>query len=322
MKIFITGASGFVGGATVAQLKRDHEFLCMSRSEAADAKIKAVGGAPVRCSLGDVREEHLCGVEAIIHSAAYVEAWGPWKIYWDMNVAATKQLLAAAKAAGVKRFVHIGTEACLFHGQHMRDIDETAPLAFNAPYPYSRTKAFAEQAVRDANEPGVFETVVIRPRFVWGPGDQTMLPELRKLVKSGGFMWINGGTAKTSTSHIDNVVEGIRLGLTKGRDGEAYFITDDEIVTMRHIVSGIAGADGLELPDKHAPAWLVGALAFTLEKASRLFGSSFEPMITRFAADIMARDCTINIAKAKSELGYAPLVPIEEGLARMKEGDT
>ncbi len=94
MKIFITGASGFVGGAAVAQLKGIHEFSCMSRSETADEKINAVGGTPVRCSLGDVREEHLAGVEAVVHSAAYVEAWGPWKIYWDMNVHATTQLRA------------------------------------------------------------------------------------------------------------------------------------------------------------------------------------------------------------------------------------
>jgi len=122
MKIFITGASGFVGGATVAQLKGEHEFLCMSRSDAADEKIRAVGGVPVRCALGDVTEQHLDGVEAVIHSAACVEAWGPWKTYWDLNVHGTKQLLEVARAAGIKRFVHIGTEAGLFHGQaHARD---------------------------------------------------------------------------------------------------------------------------------------------------------------------------------------------------------
>jgi len=318
MKIFVTGASGFVGGATVAQLKGEHEFLCMSRSDAADEKIRAVGGVPVRCALGDVTEQHLDGVEAVIHSAAYVEAWGPWKTYWDLNVDGTKHLLEAARAAGIKRFVHIGTEAGLFHGQHMRGIDETYPLALNSPYPYSRTKAHAELAVLTANETGVFETVVMRPRFIWGPGDQTLLPELRKMVKAGSFMWIAGGAAKTSTVYIDNVVEGIRLCLEKGRGGEAYFITDDETTTMRKIIEGMADADGFELPDKNAPAWLVGALAFTLEKIARATNSDKGPMITRFAADMMARDCTINIDKAKRDLGYTPLVGITEGLERMK----
>lgn len=319
MKIFITGASGFVGGAAVAGLKGIHDFVCMSRSEAADEKIRAVGGSPVRCALGDVTEQHLDGVEAIVHSAAYVEAWGPWKTYWDMNVHATEQLLDVARKAGVKRFVHIGTEACLFHGQHMRNIDETYPYALNSPYPYSRTKAYAEKAVLAANAPGVFETVSVRPRFIWGPGDQTLLPELKKMVASGSFMWIGGGKAKTSTVYIDNVVEGIRLALEKGRGGEAYFLTDDEVTTMRDIIEGMAAADGFELPNKNAPAWVVGALAFTLETLARATNAKEAPMITRFAADIMARDCTIDITKAKRELGYAPVVSIAEGLARMKE---
>ncbi len=317
MKIFLTGGSGFVGGAVISQLGGVHEFLCMSRSEASDAKIKAFGGTPVRSALGDVGEKLLEGIDAIVHSAAYVESWGPWKTYWDLNVAGTRQLLTAARAAGVKRFVHIGTEACLFKGQDMRGIDETYPYALNSPYPYSRTKAYAELAVLEANEPGTFETISIRPRFIWGPGDQTMLPELRKMVESGGFMWIDGGRAKTSTVYIDNVVEGVRLALEKGRGGEAYFITDDEVTTMRKIISGLAATDGLALPDKNVPAWVAGALAFSLEKLARLTGTAKAPMITRFAADIMSRECTIDISKAKSELGYVPLVSIEEGLARM-----
>jgi nucleoside-diphosphate-sugar epimerase len=273
----------------------------------------------VRCALGDVAEQHLEGVEAIIHSAAYVEAWGPWQTYWDLNVHATEQLLSVARKAGVKRFVHIGTEACLFHGQHMRGIDETYPYALRSPYPYSRTKAYAEMAVLNANEPGVFETVSVRPRFIWGPGDQTLLPELKKMVAAGSFMWIGGGAAKTSTAYIDNVVEGIRLALEKGRGGEAYFITDDEVTTMREIIEGMAKADGFALPEKSVPAWAVGALAFVLEKMARLAKSEKGPMITRFAADIMARDCTINIDKAKRELGYKPVVTIAEGLKRMEE---
>ncbi|MEP6968229.1 MAG: NAD-dependent epimerase/dehydratase family protein, partial [Pseudomonadota bacterium] len=180
MNIFITGASGFVGGAFVRAGADRHAFSAMSRSEATDAKIRAAGAAPVRCSLDDVTAEHLGGAEAVVHCAAYVEEWGPWRDYWRVNVEGTARLLAAAKAAGVKRFVHIGTEAALFYGQPLREVDETYPLALSSPFPYSRTKAHAEQHVRAANDPaGGFETVVVRPRFVWGPGDETILPTVR-----------------------------------------------------------------------------------------------------------------------------------------------
>ena len=319
MKIFVTGASGFVGGAVVAQLNGTHDFLCMSRSKASDEKIRAFGGEPVRCSLNEVTAEHMNGADVVIHSAAYVEAWGPWKTYWDYNVAATSQILEVAKAAGVKRFIHIGTEAALFHGQHMRSIDETYPLALASPFPYSRTKAHAEAAVLAANEDGEFETIVVRPRFVWGPGDQTLLPELSEMAAKGAFVWIDGGTAQTSTVYIDNLVEGIRLAIEKGKGGEAYFITDDEIVTMREIISGMAEAVGLDLPDKKAPGGLVRAMAYVTEKTWRLFRIKSAPPITRFAANIMSRDCTICIDKAKSDLGYVPLVSIKQGLAAMKD---
>ena len=85
------------------------------------------------------------------------------------------------------------------------------------------------------------------------------------------------------------MVEGIRLALEKGRGGEAYFITDDEVTTMRAIIEGMAAADGFELPNKNAPAWVVGALAFTLEALARATNSKTGPMITRHWAPWLER---------------------------------
>ena len=230
MNLFITGASGFVGGAYVRAHARDHAIRAMSRSEKSDAAILALGATPVRSALGEVTAEQLKGADAVIHCAAYVEEWGPWEDYWRMNVEGTKQLLAAAKQAGVKRFVHIGTEAALFHGQDMRGVDETYPLSLNSPFPYSRTKAHAEKAVREANEPAAgFTTIVIRPRFVWGEGDTTILPVVKEMTAKGQFAWIDGGRAKTSTTNIANLVHAMNLALTTGQGGEPYFILDDDL---------------------------------------------------------------------------------------------
>ena len=162
-----------------------------------------------------------------------------------------------------KRFIHIGTEAALFHGQHLRGVDETYPLAPQSPYPYSATKAHAEQLVRAANAPG-FETIVLRPRFIWGPGDTTLLPVVVAMAKSGRWSWINDGQAQTSTTHIANLTHAIELALTKGRAGEAYFILDDGVRPMRDMLAGMAASQGLELPDKNTPSWVVDALGATL----------------------------------------------------------
>jgi nucleoside-diphosphate-sugar epimerase len=254
MRIFITGASGFVGGAAARHLfAGGHQVAAMSRSERSDAAIRALGAEPVRCDLESIAAQHLAGCEAVIHCAAFVESWGPRDAWYRGNVLGTKAVLAAAEVAGVRRFVHIGTEAALIHGQDLHDADESYPLAPDSPYPYCATKAQAEALVRAANVPGRFETIVLRPRFIWGPGDTTLLPLIVAMAKAGQWTWIGNGAARTSTTHIANLVHAIELALTKGVPGAAYFILDDGSVTMKEIISGMAASQSVSLPDKSLP---------------------------------------------------------------------
>jgi nucleoside-diphosphate-sugar epimerase len=317
MNVFITGASGFVGGAAARRLaSAGHRIRAMSRSESSDEKIRAMGAEPVRCDLDTVTAADVQGAGIVIHCAAFVEQWGPTDAWDRINVQGTRRMLGAAREAGAARFIHIGTEAALVRGQHLRGVDETAPLAFDSPYPYCRTKALAEQAVRDAHRAG-FETIVLRPRFIWGPGDQTILPLLKKMAASGGWMWIDHGRAVTSTTHIDNLVDAIELALSRGRPGEAYFILDDGERSMKTMLSGMAASAGLALPDRSIPYWLADMIAAVSEGAWRLLHLSGEPPLTRHAAMVMARDCTLVGTKAKKELGYQPRVTVEAGLAAL-----
>ncbi len=318
MHIFITGASGFVGGAaTRALVAGGHKISAMSRSEKSDVAIRALGAEPVRCDLKSVAAEHLAGCEAVIHSAAFVETWGPKDAWYESNVLGTKAVLEAAKAAGVKRFIHIGTEAGIVRGQHIHNADESYPLAPNSPYPYCATKAQAESLVLAANKPGAFEVIVLRPRFIWGPGDTSLLPAITAMAKAGKWTWINDGKAVTSTTNIANLVHAITIALTKGTGGEAYFILDEGTRSMKEIISGMARAKGLELPDKSIPAWLAGLAGGVSEGIWRLFNLKGEPPLTRFAAMIMSRDCTLNDAKARKEMGYAPVVSVADGLKQL-----
>lgn len=318
MKIFVTGASGFVGGAATRHLvARGHEVIAMSRSEGSDAKIQALGAAPVRCDLENVTAEHMQGADAVVHCAAFVEAWGPKDAWHRFNVLGTQHVLDAARDAGVKRFIHIGTEAAIVNGQHILGADETYPLAPGSPYPYCATKAQAEMKVRRANAPG-FETIVLRPRFIWGPGDQTLLPAVEAMAAAGNWTWIDHGQAKTSTTHIDNLVHGIELALDHGTPGQAYFILDEGEVSMKEMVTGMAASKGLVLPDKSVPGWLAGAIGSLCEAIWRIFNLKGAPPLTKHAAMVMSRDCTLKGDKAKAELGYRPVVSREAGLAAMK----
>lgn len=313
MIVFVTGASGFVGGAaTKALVAAGHQVLAMSRSERSDDAIRTLGGAPVRCDLENVTPAHMGAADAVLHCAAFVEQWGPrdaWKRY---NVDGTARMLAAAREGGAKRFIHISTESVLWRGQHLRDVDETYPLAPNSPYPYAATKAQAEILVRAASAPN-FQTIILRPRFIWGPGDTTLLPTIEAMAKSGQWQWVDEGRVRTSTTHVDNLVHAIQLALTKGGGGEAYFILDDGVRTMKEMITGIAAARGIHLPDKSIPGWAADAVGATCEFLWRTFPLKGEPPLTRFAAMILSRECVLKDDKARAELNYRPLISVEHG---------
>jgi nucleoside-diphosphate-sugar epimerase len=321
MKIFVTGASGFVGGAATRRLlQAGHTVLAMSRSAGSDAVIAGLGGEAVRCDLETVSASHLQGCEVVVHAAAFVEAWGDADAWERANVGGTRRMLKAAREAGVKRFIHIGTEAALIHGQDLHDVDESYPLAFDSPYPYCWTKARAEQAVREANDPQAgFATLVLRPRFIWGPGDTTLLPVILQMAKAGRWTWIDHGRALTSTTCIDNLVQAIELALTAGKPGEAYFILDDGTRSLREIISALAAAAGVSLGDKSIPGWLAALLGWLCEGLWRTFSLKGEPPLTRHAAMVMRRECTLSGNKARTELGYVPAVSVEQGLQRLRE---
>jgi nucleoside-diphosphate-sugar epimerase len=318
MRIFVTGASGFVGGAAVRKLVADgHDVRAMSRSEKSDAKIAALGGKPVRCDLEDVMAAHIGDAEAIVHCAAFVEQWGPRNAWKKFNVDGTARMLEAAREAGARRFIHISTESVLWRGQHLRGADETYPRAPTSPYPYAATKAQAEELVERANT-AEFQTIILRPRFIWGPGDTTLLPTIEAMAKSGQWMWVNHGAAQTSTTHIDNLVHAIELALSQGRGGQAYFILDDGVRSMKHMIGGIATARGISLPDKSIPASAADFIGAACEFMWRTFGLKGEPPLTRFSAMILSRDSILKDDKARAEMGYRPLISVEEGLRQLQ----
>jgi nucleoside-diphosphate-sugar epimerase len=271
----------------------------------------------VRCALGAVGPEDLAGCDVVIHCAAYVSQWGTREQFWTANVQGTEQLLQSARQAGVGRFIFLGTEAVGFYGQDMREIDENYPYAARTPFLYSESKAAAERLLLAANAPG-FETLSIRPRLVWGPGDQTILPVLAKMVKSGQFVWLDHGRARTSTTHVANVAHAVELALMHGRGGQAYFVTDDSTTTYREFLTALLQTQGLTPPDRSLPGWAARALASVVEGSWRLLGRKGEPPLTRFAAAMLSRECTIRIDKIRQELQYAPLITQQQGLNELR----
>jgi nucleoside-diphosphate-sugar epimerase len=281
--------------------------------------VRALGAEPVRGDIahaGAIREG-AAGATHAFHAAAHLGDWGPRTDFVRGNVIGTQNALSGCAAAGVERFVHVGTEAALLAGQPLVNADESLPLRPDSPSLYPSTKAMAEQAVRQANRPGSFETVVVRPRFVWGPGDATVLPSIAAAVRSGQFRWIGGGRHRTSTTHVDNAVEGLWLAATRGAAGAAYFVTDGEPVVFRDFVTRLLATQGLDPGDGELPLALARAVAAGGEAAWRMLPLPGSPPLTRMALWVSSLECTIDISRARAELGYAPVVSIDDGLAAL-----
>src|SRR5262249_32121554 len=147
------------------------------------------------------------------------------------------------------------------------------PLSLNSPYPYARTKAHAEKAVREANDSDAgFTTIVVRPRLVWGEGDETILPVVKEMVQKGQFAWIGGGRNKTSTTNIANLVHAMNLALTNGKGGDAYFVLDDGPVVFREFMTKMLAAANVDAGSREIPGWLVRAIAYLAETTYRTLG--------------------------------------------------
>src|SRR4051794_3387986 len=318
---FVTGGSGFIGGALIRRLTAEGwSVRALARSESSDQGVREAGAEPVSGDLQDAAAMRAGaeGCEYAFHAAAKVEDWGRREEFERINVEGTKNALNACEEAGVRRFVHVGTEAALLAGQPLVNANENVPLRPDSPALYPSTKAMAEQAVRDVNRDGKFETVVVRPRFVWGRGDTSVLPSIVEAIRSGAFRWVGGGRHRTATTHIDNTVEGLLLGATKGRPGGVYFVTDGDPVVFRDFVTELVRTRGVEPPDREAPAPVARALAAAMETAWRVLPLKGRPPLTRFAVWIASLECTIDISRAREELGYQPVKTREEGLAELR----
>ncbi|MEU6405145.1 NAD-dependent epimerase/dehydratase family protein [Streptomyces sp. NPDC046985] len=299
---FVTGGSGFIGQVLVRRLLSEgHTVRVLVRSEASAAKVSALGAEPVRGELTEPAtwSDRVTGSDVVFHLAAETDITADRERHEAVSVHGTRAVVEAARDAGVPRFVHCGSEAALLAGEPLVDVDESAPLRPDSEAAYCATKAAAERIVLDANAPG-FATVSVRPRFVWGPG--SILTEgLAAAAKAGQFAWIEGGRHTTDVTYVDNAVEGLVLGWTHGRPGQAYFVTDQHRVVLREFLETLFGIYRVDAPIPDLDA----------EAAAREI-----PVPARW---FLGQDCILRTDKAAAELGYKPVVSYDAGLDAVRD---
>jgi nucleoside-diphosphate-sugar epimerase len=319
---FVTGGSGFVGRTLIAMLRsRGAAVRALARSASAEAAVRSQGADPVRGDLHDVAAMRagMTGCDVVFHAAAIVDEWGDERQFERVNVQGTANVLEAARSAGVTRVVHVSTEAVLAGSGPLVRVDETTPRPAQPYGPYPRTKGRAEDAVLAANAPG-FAAIVVRPRFVWGKGDTSVLPKVVAAVRAGRFRWIEGGRYLTSTTHVRNVCEGLILAAERGRGGEIYFVTDGEPIEFRTFLSRLLETQHVTPGGRSLPRGLARTIAAAVERIWTLLGLKIAPPVTRMSVKMIGEEVTIDDSKARRELGYEGLVTVDEGLREMRDG--
>jgi len=315
MKILVTGGGGFLGQAICKQLvARGHAVRSMNRTH--HAALDAIGveqrGADI-ASL-DLVLDAASGVDAIIHSAGRVGAWGRVEDYYETNVRGTDNVLAACELNEIAKLVLTSSPSVVHNGADLEGVDESVPYATHFSSAYAQTKALAEQRVLAANS-AQLATVALRPHFIWGPGDPNLLPRILGRARRGQLRLI-GDVAKKIDTHI-LALEKLAVGSPIA--GKVYFISQGEPVTHESLFNSWLKADGLPPETRHLPLGLAQFLGATLETIWRTFGIQSEPPLTRFLVEQMSTSHWFNIDAARRDLDYSPRVSMAEGLARLSQ---
>lgn len=315
--IFLTGGSGFVGLKLIAHLtKCGHEVYALARSSHALAKVETAGAKGILGDLGDLKKARsvLNRCQIVIHSAAYMDFTYDYARFYEVNVQGTENLVAAARQAGVKRFIYISA-ASVINGRSIHNVDEAYQPRRLPQDDYSKTKAIAERLVLAANNPE-FEVIALRPPAIWGPHNPHH-EEMHTRAKQGNWIWIGGGNHVLSSIHVDNLAAAVESAMQNGQSGQFYYVTDGEQRSIKSFFTDLLKAEGIEPGDRSMPRRLVLALAYVIEFFWKLLRLKTRPPLAPIMVYLMGTEFSVIDQKARTELGYRNAISIDEGLRQM-----
>lgn len=269
-----------------------------------------------RCVAYDLAEEPppaatFEGADCLLHTAAviHVRRTSDW---YRINTEGTLKLARAAKAAGVRRFVLVSSNAAGGRAtsatHQLSEDEEPRPLSH-----YGRSKLLAEQGLRAMEVPGSFETVILRPSMFYGPPVPDRHIEVYRRILHGRMPVFGDGLYSRSITYIDSLVQACRLALTvPGAAGQTYYIVDDAVYTTQGIVEAMAKALGCSLRVLRLPR-SCSTLAYTADRILARTGIYQQEVHLVGEANWHVG---ISCDKAKRELGYRPVVRLQEGMQR------
>lgn len=318
MAVFVTGASGFLGGRLTRMLHDRGEEIVIFTREHSD--LRHLEGVPYRRIIGNLADlqvikRGLSDVTHIFHCAACSTDWAAPATYVEANVAGTTSLLAVASSAPrLIRFVHVSTTDV--YGYPEQPCAEDGTL-IDAGLPYNQTKRLAELAVWKAFEQDGLPVTILRPATIYGPRGKDFTEEIGLMLRQRLMATIDGGRAPGGFTYVDNVVDAMLLAAHNPRAiGQAYNLSDGTGTTWQTYLELYAAELGVSRP------WInlsfrqaMGLATFfqAFHQALRLGG---RPLLTRHAVYLLGRTQEFPIQKVIDHLGFKPAVSIEQGIER------
>jgi nucleoside-diphosphate-sugar epimerase len=316
LEILITGASGLLGHHLISALleRGDHVRALVLPAEDA-TKMEARG---VHIYRGDVRQPDTLtapcsGADTIFHLAGMMGVWLPLADYRAVNVDGAEYMCRAALRAGARRLVHVSswTVYGMTLGQPAREEFPLNPF----PEPYAISKAEGDRMVQRLITQENVPAVIVRPGTFFGPGDRLHFGRMADRLRAGRGIVVGNGRNALPFVYVTDVVQGLLL--TADRDaatGQAYNITNDEPLTQEEFLRAIAAELEVPAPRLRVPYAVLYAAAYAAERAAAITHAKTQPIVTRLGVKLFGTDNRQSIEKARSQLGYAPQVPLREGI--------
>jgi nucleoside-diphosphate-sugar epimerase len=316
VEVLVTGGNGFVGHHVVEALLERGERVRVLALPGEDASGLEQRGVTVH--RGDIcRPETLAtpmlGADAVVHLAAMMHVWRPLRDYLAVNAGGTEHVCKAALAAGVRRLVYMSSSS-VYGMAWDGPVDETFPLSpFEDPYPIS--KAEGDKLVQRMIAEEGLPAVIVRPDQIFGPGDRLHFGQTADRLRAGRAIIVGRGDNAIPLVYVTDIVQGLLLALDhENAPGRAFNITNDTPLTQEGFLRAIADEIGAKAPRVHVPYRALYAAAYAAERLAGVRRGSHRPAVTRLGVAFLGRDVRFRIDKARTELGYAPRVPLRDGV--------
>jgi nucleoside-diphosphate-sugar epimerase len=317
VRVLLTGGTSLLGATTARLLvERGDEVTLLQRRPS---------GLPCREVLGDVADPASTapaaeGQDAVLHLAAKVDVTGPWTEYERTNVEGTRAVVAACRAAGVGRLVHVSSPAVAHGGAALVGAGAGPADPVAARGGYARSKALAERVALAADGPAL-AVLAVRPHLVWGPGDTQLVGRIVERARTGRLALVGTGAALIDTTYLDDAAAALVAAVDACGPvhGEALVVSSGEPRPVAEVVGRLCAAAGAPGPRHRVPfpvAWVAGGL---VEAVWGVTGRRDTPPLTRFLAEQLATAHWFDQRRTREALGWAPAVPLDEGFARLAE---